>query len=190
MSKGGNVQKRHMVQRFVLVMKGRLRSSWATGSGFGAGGIEFRVANGVEGRRATGATTRGKDRVAGSGPSAASLSQLGQVRVKNSLLVGGQHRAHVLHLVAEQPPNLLPRGGVGRTPGREGRHLFAIVLLDRIDFRLLLRRQSDAFEQQLRPPLRTTARRTLSQRRRRAQPQRGRAQQCNVKPHGSPPLWS
>src|SRR2546429_2637454 len=41
--------------------------------------------------------------------------------VKSLLLVGGQHAANVLHLVVEQPPNLLPPGGVGRTLGRQGR---------------------------------------------------------------------
>src|SRR3989440_4072728 len=138
------------------------------------------------GRRARRATTRGKGRAADSGPPPASLAHLGQVLVKNLLLVGGQHAANVLHLVVEQPPNLLPRGGVGRTLGRQGRHLFAIVRQDRIDLRLLLRCQSDACEQHLRPPLRTTARRTLRQRRRREQPQRGRAQQRNLKSHVRP----
>src|SRR5947208_13870874 len=79
------------------------------------------------GRRARRATTRGKGRAADSGPSPASLAHLGQVLVKSLLLVGGQHPANVLHLVAEQPPNLVPRGGVGRTLGREGRDRKSVV---------------------------------------------------------------
>src|SRR2546426_12078456 len=79
------------------------------------------------GRRARRATTRGKGRAADSGASPASLAHLGQGLVKSLLLVGGQHPANVLHLVGGQPPNLLPRGGGGRTLRRPRPPLFAVV---------------------------------------------------------------
>src|SRR5205823_1756545 len=92
-----------------------------------------------------------------SGPSSAALPHLRHVLVEHLLLVGRQHGANVIHLTAEQPPHLLPRCGVGRIPGREGRHLSAIVLLDRVDFRLLVRCQRDVLEQHPHPPPGTTA---------------------------------
>src|SRR5260370_1139813 len=85
-------------------------------------------------------------RRARSGPAPVSPAPPATVLGKGLLLAGGPHRANLRRLAAEQPPNLLPRGGVGRPPGREARHLFAIVRLDRIALRLLLRRESDAFE--------------------------------------------
>src|SRR2546427_744819 len=96
---------------------------------------------------------RGKAQATGSGPLAASLPHLRDVLVEHLLLVRGQHGANVVELVVEQAPNPLPRGRVPRAPGREGRHLSAIVHADRIDSRLLLRCQRDVLEQQLpRPP--------------------------------------
>jgi len=91
---------------------------------------------------------------------AASLPHLRDVLVEHLLLVRGQHGANVVELVVEQAPNPLPRGRVRRAPGREGRHLSAIVHADRIDSRLLLRCQRDVLEQQLpgRPTLRPDGR--------------------------------
>src|SRR5437773_10209159 len=147
----------------------------------------WRVSEAATGER-QGETSEGEGRYTRrSGPSSAALPHLRHDLVEHPLLVGGQHGANVIHLTAEQPPHLLPRCGVGRIPGREGRHLSAIVLLDRVDFRLLVRCQRDVLEQHPHPPPRTTARRTLRQRRRREHTQRCRTQQRDMKSHDSPP---
>src|SRR2546428_9929081 len=83
------------------------------------------------------------------GPHGAPIAHLLDIANERLLLVRRQDRAEVVPLALEQGADLLACRGVRRRARREGRPLASVARLDRVDFRLLRRRECDVLEEQL-----------------------------------------